>query len=131
MQVTGEALYTDDVPLPPNTLHAALVKSTRPHAKITSVDPSAQSHLVKHKQSAGLSIGSCLNKSLPAMQMEGVVAYFDHTSVPGSNDIGAVIHDEEVFASEKVTCIGVNRVMQAFQGVQLLPASLQSASYAI
>ena len=41
MQVTGEALYTDDVPLPPNTLHAALVKSIRPHAKINSVDPSA------------------------------------------------------------------------------------------
>ena len=40
-QVTGEALYTDDVPLPANALHAVLVKSTRPHAKITSVDPSA------------------------------------------------------------------------------------------
>lgn len=38
--------------------------------------------------------------------MEGVVGYFDHTTVPGHNDIGAVIHDEEVFASEKVTCIG-------------------------
>ena len=41
LQVTGEAQYTDDVPLPPNTLHAALVKSIRPHAKINSVDPSA------------------------------------------------------------------------------------------
>ena len=41
MQVTGEALYTDDVPLPANALHAKLVTSTRPHAKITSVDPSA------------------------------------------------------------------------------------------
>ena len=40
-QVSGEALYTDDVPLPANALHAVLVKSTRPHAKITSVDPSA------------------------------------------------------------------------------------------
>ena len=41
VQVTGEALYTDDVPLPANTLHAALVKSIRPHARINSVDPSA------------------------------------------------------------------------------------------
>ena len=41
-----------------------------------------------------------------ALQMEGVVGYFDHTSVPAHNDIGAVIHDEEVFASDKVTCIG-------------------------
>ncbi len=41
------------------------------------------------------------------MQMEGVVGYFDHKDVPGHNDMGAVVHDEEVFASEKVTCIGV------------------------
>ncbi|BDA44652.1 Xanthine dehydrogenase [Coccomyxa sp. Obi] len=41
LQVTGEAQYTDDVPLPPNVLHAALVTSTRPHAKILSVDASA------------------------------------------------------------------------------------------
>ena len=41
LQVTGEALYTDDVPLPQNALHGALVKSIRPHAKITSVNPSA------------------------------------------------------------------------------------------
>jgi hypothetical protein len=39
--VTGEALYTDDVPLPPGTLHAALVTSARPHAKLLSVDASA------------------------------------------------------------------------------------------
>lgn len=38
--------------------------------------------------------------------MEGVVGYFDHKDVPGHNDMGAVVHDEEVFASEKVTCIG-------------------------
>jgi len=40
-QVTGEAQYTDDVPLPPNMLHAVLVTSSRPHAKILSVDASA------------------------------------------------------------------------------------------
>ena len=40
------------------------------------------------------------------MQMEGVAGYFDHKSVPGSNDLGTVIHDEEVFASSIVTCIG-------------------------
>ena len=39
-------------------------------------------------------------------QMEGVVGYYDHTSVPGHNDLGAVVHDEEIFASDTVTCIG-------------------------
>ena len=40
------------------------------------------------------------------LQMEGVVGYYDHTSVPGHNDLGAVVHDEEIFASDTVTCIG-------------------------
>ena len=38
--------------------------------------------------------------------MEGVAGYFDAASVPGSNDLGAVVRDEEVFASRIVTCIG-------------------------
>ena len=38
--------------------------------------------------------------------MEGVAGYFDHTNVPGKNDIGAILHDEECFATRTVTCIG-------------------------
>lgn len=41
VQVSGEAQYTDDVALPPNTLHAAFVTSTKPHAKLLGVDASA------------------------------------------------------------------------------------------
>ena len=40
-QVTGEAVYTDDIPLPPRALHAVLVLSARPHARLLSVDASA------------------------------------------------------------------------------------------
>lgn len=40
MQVTGEATYVDDIPLPANTLYAAVVPSARPHAKLLSVDTS-------------------------------------------------------------------------------------------
>lgn len=35
--------------------------------------------------------------------MEG---YFGAKDVPGDNHIGAVIHDEELFATDKVTCVG-------------------------
>ena len=38
--------------------------------------------------------------------MEGVEGYFDHKHIPGRNDIGPVLHDEEVFATSTVTCIG-------------------------
>lgn len=40
LQVTGEATYVDDIPLPANTLYAAVVPSTHAHAKLLSVDPS-------------------------------------------------------------------------------------------
>ena len=30
------------------------------------------------------------------LQMEGVEGYFDHHDVPGSNEIGPILHDEEV-----------------------------------
>ncbi len=40
VQVCGEAVYVDDMKMH-NMLHAALVYSSRPHAKLLSVDASA------------------------------------------------------------------------------------------
>ena len=82
LQVTGEAKYTDDLPPPPGLLHAAVVTSTVPHAKLLGVDASA------------------------AVAMQGVAGYFGADDVPGGNDIGPVLHDEECFASAEVTCVG-------------------------
>lgn len=82
MQVTGEAEYADDLPLPPNGLHAALVLSQKPHAFITSIDSS------EAKASPGF---------------EGLFLAKD---VPGQNTIGPVIYDEELFATRNVTCVG-------------------------
>ncbi len=56
--------------------------SDRPHAKILSVDATAAS-------------------SIP-----GFAGYFGAKDLPGGNDIGAILHDEEVFATEIVTCVG-------------------------
>jgi xanthine dehydrogenase/oxidase len=81
-QVTGEAKYTDDIPVPTNTLHCALVLSTASHAEILKIDTSA------------------------ALAIPGVVAYYGADDVPGDNHIGAVIHDEEFMATKKVVSIG-------------------------
>ncbi|XP_056168904.1 xanthine dehydrogenase 1-like [Syzygium oleosum] len=81
LQVTGEAHYADDTPLPPNGLNAALVLSRKPHARIISVDASGA-------------------KSSP-----GFAGIFLAKDVPGKNKIG-VIYDEELYASEFVTCVG-------------------------
>lgn len=80
--MTGEAEYTDDVPMPPNGLHAAIVMSTKPHARILSID------------------------TTKAEAEPGFEGYFDARDVPGGNDIGAVMPDEELFATEFVTCVG-------------------------
>eukprot|EP00850_Spirogloea_muscicola_P006424 SM000030S11433 [mRNA] locus=s30:612063:618646:- [translate_table: standard] len=82
LQVSGEAEYADDLPLPAGGLHAALVLSSKPHARLLSVDASA------------------------AEAVPGFAGYYDASHVPGGNDIGPVVHDEEVFATSKVTCVG-------------------------
>ena len=82
MQVTGEAIYVDDMPLPPGTLHAALIMSAKPHAKLLSVD------------------------TAPALAFPGVAGVYTAKDIPGRNDIGAARHDEELLATEIVTCVG-------------------------
>ncbi|KAK2967440.1 hypothetical protein RJ640_022372 [Escallonia rubra] len=82
LQVTGEAEYTDDTPVPPNCLHAAFVTSRKPHARILAIDD------VEAKSSAGFA------------------GIFYVNDVPGDNMIGPIIADEELFASELVTCVG-------------------------
>ncbi|EFJ45339.1 hypothetical protein VOLCADRAFT_63971 [Volvox carteri f. nagariensis] len=82
LQVSGEAQYTDDIKMTQDTLVAALVTSTKPHAKITKLDASA------------------------ALQVPGVVGFYSAKDVPGSNAIGPVWYDEEVFATSEVTAVG-------------------------
>ncbi|KAL1832088.1 hypothetical protein ACET3Z_001739 [Daucus carota] len=82
LQVTGEAEYTDDAPMPPNSLHAAMVLSEKPHARILSIDDSEA-------------------KSSP-----GVEGIFFAKDIPGDKMIGPVIADEELFATDIVTCVG-------------------------
>lgn len=82
LQVTGEAVYTDDIPSPRGTLHGALVMSNRAHAIITSIDTSA------------------------AEACPGFERFFSYKDVPGNNALGAVAHDEEVFVEKEVKHVG-------------------------
>ncbi|XP_058072218.1 xanthine dehydrogenase 1-like isoform X2 [Magnolia sinica] len=82
LQVTGEAEYADDTPMPPNALHAALILSRKAHARILSIDDSG------------------------AKISPGFKGLFTSKDVPGSNCIGPVVYDEELFATEIVTCVG-------------------------
>lgn len=80
---TGEAVFCDDMPLLNDELYMAIVQSTSAHAKIVSIDPSA------------------------ALSMKGVVKFFSSSDIDQEkNRIGIIEKDEEIFASEKVTCQG-------------------------
>jgi xanthine dehydrogenase/oxidase len=83
-QTTGEAQYTDDIPLQRNELYGCLVLSTKAHAKLLSVDPEG------------------------ALELPGVAAYVDHKDLatPESNWWGAPSCDETFFAVDEVFTAG-------------------------
>ncbi|KAL8915107.1 MAG: hypothetical protein Q9171_000410 [Xanthocarpia ochracea] len=83
-QCTGEAQYTDDIPVQKNELYGVLVLSTKAHAKILNVDAS------------------------PALNLPGVANYVDHRDLPNpaANWWGAPNCDEVFFAVDEVFSAG-------------------------
>ncbi|XP_058453395.1 xanthine dehydrogenase [Malaya genurostris] len=82
-QVTGEAVYCDDIPKYCNELYLALVTSTKAHAKVLSLDASE------------------------ALGMEGVHRFFSADDLnEDQSRCGPVFHDEYVFYKDLVTSQG-------------------------
>ena len=83
-QCTGEAQYTDDIPIQQNELFGCMVLSAKAHAKIVSVDESG------------------------ALELPGVVDYVDHRVLhdPKANWWGAPNCDEVFFAVDEVFSAG-------------------------
>lgn len=83
-QVTGEAVYIDDLPPVANELHAGFVLSQRAHAVLKKVDASE------------------------ALQMPGVVDFITYKDIPegGSNIWNPPSMDETFFAEDKVYTVG-------------------------
>jgi xanthine dehydrogenase large subunit len=77
---TGEARYVDDLATP--ALVAQVVTSPIAHGRIRRLDVTA------------------------ARATAGVVAVFTHHDIPGENNVGPVVHDEELFAVETVRFLG-------------------------
>ena len=83
-QCTGEAQYTDDIPVQKNELYGVMVLSTKAHAKILNVNPEA------------------------AFDLPGVVEWVDHHDLPNpaANWWGAPNCDEVFFAVDEVFTAG-------------------------
>ena len=81
--VRGESVYLDDIPVVNGTLYAAVFDSTVAHGKITSLDISE------------------------ASATAGVIRIFTASDIPGENQIGGIIPDEELLASTHVHFCGM------------------------
>jgi len=82
LHVTGEAAYTDDLPEPTGTLHAALGVSTIAHGTLRSVDVAR------------------------VREAPGVVDVIVAADVPGANDVGPIVHDDPILADSIVHFVG-------------------------
>jgi xanthine dehydrogenase large subunit len=80
--VTGEAVYVDDIPELPGTLHLHIAMSARAHARIVSLDLD------------------------PVRQAPGVACVLTADDIPGENDVSPVFHDDPVFAADLVEYAG-------------------------
>jgi len=81
--VRGESIYLDDIPLQAGTLFAAAFDSPIAHGKIKKLDTGE------------------------AEKMEGVVRIFTAKDIPGENQIGGIIPDEELLATGHVHFCGM------------------------
>jgi len=82
LHVTGRSQYVDDVPPPAGMLHGAVFGAPVAHGKIQAVELEA------------------------AREVEGVVAVFAHSDIPGDPIIGALRKDEPLWANDEVRFIG-------------------------
>lgn len=82
LHVSGRAFYCDDIPLPPNTLHAAFGVSSIAHGRMRSLDVS------------------------PVASAPDVIAIATASDVPGENNYGSVVHDDPIFATDLVQYVG-------------------------
>ena len=85
--VRGESIYLDDIPVINGTLYAAVFDSPVAHGKIISLDTSE------------------------AERTNGVVKIFTASDIPGENQIGGIIPDEELLASGHVHFCGMPVVL--------------------
>jgi xanthine dehydrogenase large subunit len=84
LHVTGEAVYTDDIPELRGTLYAALILSPVAH---------------------GTLIGDGIDYAA-IMKEHGVVAVYTAKDIPGENNCGPIIHDDPFLADGKVEFLG-------------------------
>jgi xanthine dehydrogenase large subunit len=81
--VRGESIYVNDIPVREDTLFGVVLGSPVAHGKLRKIDFSE------------------------ALKMTGVEAVITAKDIPGENQIGSIIQDEELFADKEVHFVGM------------------------
>lgn len=97
----GESIYLDDIPLQAGTLFAVAFDSPIAHGKIKHLDISE------------------------AEKSKGVVRIFTAQDIPGENQIGGIIPDEELLASSHVHFCGMPIALIVAESDELARAALK------
>ena len=97
----GESVYLDDIPIINGTLWAAVFDSPVAHGRIVSLD-------------AG-----------DAEKMPGVVRGFTAKDIPGENQIGGIVPDEELLASSHVHFCGMPMALVVAESEEQAKAALK------
>ncbi|CAK8538527.1 unnamed protein product [Lathyrus sativus] len=85
LQASGEAVFVDDIPSPPNCLHGAYIYSSKPLARVKSI------------------------KLSPELQLDGVRGVISSKDIPsGGENIGSktIFGAEPLFVEEIARCVG-------------------------
>jgi xanthine dehydrogenase large subunit len=99
--VRGESIYLDDIPLQAGTLFAAAFDSPVAHGKIKQLDITE------------------------AEKSNGVVRIFTAKDIPGENQIGGIIPDEELLAATHVHFCGMPVALVVAESEELAKAALK------
>ncbi len=97
--VAGEAVYVDDMPELPGTLHLYAAMSTRAHARIVALDVSA------------------------VRQQAGVACVLTAADIPGVNDASPIVGDDPVFAVDEVQYAGQSLFAVAAETIEAARAA--------
>lgn len=97
----GESLYLDDLPEISGTLYGAAFGSPHAHGKILKLDYSE------------------------AEAMEGVVRIFTYRDIPGINQIGSIVRDEELMAEDVVHFQGMPVAFVVAESVAIVHAAVK------
>ncbi len=102
LHVSGEAIYTDDIPEPRGCLHAYVLQSPHAHARILRIDTSA-------------------------CHGPGVHAVLTAADIPGRNEVAPVFDGDPVFAENEVCYAGQSVLAVAAESIALARAAARRA----